>query len=77
MIIIAVITGYMLGVAPVVVYFLWQNRKERKQETQKLITHDEFNEWMYGRQTEEENGKAQITQEDIFKEYTIGSKGGK
>jgi len=73
MVLIAVIIGYILGVAPVVAYFLWQNRnikpvevvEENNEETKNIIS-----EWLYGKQ--EENDKKQVSQDKIFEEYVGG-----
>jgi len=77
MVLVAVIIGYILGIAPVVVYFLWQNRKEKvlKLEEQKdeNTAKNIFNEWLYGKGKEEPiNEKKEVSQEDIFKEYVGG-----
>lgn len=73
MVLVAVIIGYILGVAPVVVYFLWQNRnikpikavEQNNDETKNII-----NEWLYGKQ--EENDKKQVSQDKIYEEYVGG-----
>jgi len=73
MVLVAVIIGYILGIAPVVVYFLWQNRnikpikavEENNEETKNIIS-----EWVYGKQ--EENDKKQVSQDKIFEEYVGG-----
>ena len=74
MVLIAVIIGYILGIAPIVAYFLWQNRKEKvlKKEEQKdeNTVKNIVNEWLYGK--EPINEKKEVSQEDIFKEYVGG-----
>lgn len=76
MVLVAVIIGYILGVAPVVVYFLWQNRnmkpvkavEENEYETKNIIT-----EWLYGKQDNQDvNDKKQVSQDKIFEEYVGG-----
>ena len=71
--ILAVVIGYLLGVAPFVtpkIVTLIQNRvgkiKEEKTENEAL---DIFNEWLNGPQDDE---KEKVNQEDIYNEYVTG-----
>ena len=71
--ILAVVIGYLLGVAPFVtpkIVTLIQNRvgkiKEEKTENEAL---DIFNEWLNGPQDTE---KEKVNQEDIYNEYVTG-----
>lgn len=84
MLLLAVMLGYILGVAPVVVYFLWQNRKEiiikaeeKEQKEDEKKTTDILSEWLYGKPKDESvnepvNEKKPVNQEQIFKEYIGG-----
>lgn len=73
MILLAVIVGYILGIAPFVVpkvVELIQNRAKRDIETQEDKTTTEIiDEWLNGPQKEKEN---QVTQQDIYNEYMTG-----
>ena len=73
MILLAVIVGYILGIAPFVVpkvVELIQNRAKRAIETQEDKTTTEIiDEWLNGPQKEKEN---QVTQQDIYNEYVTG-----
>lgn len=73
MILLAVIVGYILGIAPFVVpkvVELIQNRAKRNIETQEDKTTTEIiDEWLNGPQKEKEN---QVTQQDIYNEYITG-----
>jgi len=73
MVLVAVIIGYILGVAPVVLYFLWQNRNMKSLkvfEKEEAETKNIINEWLYGKQ--EKNDKKEVSQEEIFNEYMGG-----
>lgn len=80
MLLLAVMLGYILGVAPVVVYFLWQNRREiiiktekKEQKEEEKKTTDILSEWLYGKPKDESvNEKKPVNQEQIFKEYIGG-----
>lgn len=80
MLLLAVILGYILGVAPVEVYFLWQNRKEiiietkkKEQKEEEKKTNDILTEWLYGKQENEiTTDKKPVNQEEVFKEYIGG-----
>lgn len=73
MILIAVIVGYMLGIAPSIYRDITDKIKEKKQvithETEKTEQQEIFEEWLNG---PKEVNKTEITQEDIYKEYTTG-----
>lgn len=73
MILIAVIVGYMLGIAPSIYRDITDKTKEKKQvithETEKTEQQEIFEEWLNG---PKEVNKTEITQEDIYKEYTTG-----
>nr|DAI63185.1 MAG TPA: hypothetical protein [Caudoviricetes sp.] len=70
MILIAVIVGYLLGIAPYIykeVKEILTNRNEEKNKEEEKNTAEEiFNEWLNG--ANEKN----VNQEDLFKEYTTG-----
>lgn len=77
MVLVAVIIGYILGVAPVVVYFLWQNRNVKalkvEEQQEENTTKNIVYEWLYGKEKEEPvNEKKQVSQDKIFEEYVGG-----
>lgn len=75
MILLAVIVGYILGIAPFVVpkiVEMKQNKTKREvevQEQEDKTTTEIINEWLNGPQKEEEN---KVTQQDIYNEYVTG-----
>ena len=66
MILIAVIVGYMLGIAPSIYRDITDKIKEKKQvithETEKTEQQEIFEEWLNG---PKEVNKTEITQEDL------------
>lgn len=70
MILIAVIIGYLLGIAPYIykeVKETLANKNEEKHKEEEKNTAEEiFNEWLNG--ANEKN----VNQEDLYKEYTTG-----
>ena len=74
MILIAVIVGYILGIAPFVVpkiVEMKQNKTKREVEVQEDKTTTEIiNEWLNGPQKEDEENN--VTQQDIYNEYVTG-----
>lgn len=75
MILIAVIVGYLLGIAPFIFMYFYKKKIEAKEEQKIQVENKEgkeiFNEWVYGRE-KEEILQNKFNQEDIFKEYTTG-----
>lgn len=73
MILIAVIIGYLLGIAPFIYKEITERQskvKEINQEAKEEVkTQEIFEEWLNG---PKEVNKTEITQEDIYKEYTTG-----
>ena len=73
MILIAVIIGYMLGVAP----FLYskfmekqeQNKQAKQEDNKEKEVNEIFNEWLNG---PEQKQTTQVDQADIYKEYMTG-----
>lgn len=76
MIILAVIVGYVLGVAPFVVpkfYETMINRKEMAKESNITKQEEEIlDEWLNGPRKSEEKGNNLANQQDIFNEYMTG-----
>lgn len=74
MILIAVIVGYILGVAPFIVPKLLEMKQDRvNKEVSKedIKTQNEiFDEWLNGET--KTNSKIQKNQEDIYEEYITG-----
>lgn len=75
MIILAVIVGYVLGVAPFIVPKLYEamiNRKETvKEENVTRQEQELLDEWLNGPKKEEKNNNV-ANQQDIFNEYMTG-----
>lgn len=71
MILIAVIVGYILGVAPFIVPKIIEIRRNKIIETEnneeQKIQNDIFNEWLNGPQE-----SSQVNQADIYTEYITG-----
>ena len=83
MVIIAVIVGYILGVAPFLVPFIYNKIIENKSNIEVKDEKNEINailnEYINGKEYSDKIEGEGITTEDIFKEYTTGvptSKGG-
>ena len=77
MILIAVLMGYVLGVAPFVVpkfYEAMLNRKETAKEENITKQEEEiYDEWLNGpKEKQEEKGNHLANQQDIFNEYMTG-----
>lgn len=74
-VLIAVIIGYMLGVTPFMVYFLWKDKANQKEtiKQEELIKEeknqyeDMLTEWLYGKEE-----KKQPNQQEIYEEYITG-----
>lgn len=75
MTLLAVVVGYVLGVAPFITYYLIKNKEnkaeEAKQESEKTEEQELFSEWLNGKK---DNVKSEdkINQMDIYKEYVTG-----
>ena len=71
MILIAVIVGYILGIAPFIVLKIVNNKEqkvaENKEEENYKVQQEIFDEWLNGPKKEN-----QINQEDIINEYLTG-----
>lgn len=77
MILIAVIFGYISGIAPIIAYKILENKKEKvqveNQKKEEKVSNEIFDEWLNGPKKENEiNENKQVTSEDIFKEYVTG-----
>lgn len=72
MILIAVIVGYILGIAPFVVPKILEMKnnkvKEQTDKDEEKTQVEIFNEWLNGPQKE----PAKVNQEDIYNEYITG-----
>lgn len=73
MILISVIVGYILGIAPFI-YLKLIDKKEKENETKQEEKKERenasiFDEWLNGPKTELTN---QVNQEDIYNEYITG-----
>lgn len=74
MILIAVIVGYILGIAPFAVPRILEmkNNKVNEQinEEEKKTQAEIFNEWLNGPQKKDKD--SEVNQEDIYNEYITG-----
>ena len=73
MILIAVIVGYVLGIAPFIYIKLLERQKntqvEKQEEKIEDKTQEILDEWLNGAK---EVNKVEVTQEDLYEEYTTG-----
>lgn len=70
MILISVVVGYLLGIAPFIYIKLTEKEKKIKDEepVTTTISNEVFNEWLYG----EQKVQNQKNQEDLYEEYMTG-----
>lgn len=67
MILLSVVVGYLLGIAPFIYIKLTEKEKKIKDEepVATTISNEVFNEWVYGEQK-------QKNQQDLYEEYMTG-----
>lgn len=69
MILISVVVGYLLGIAPFIYIKLTEREKKiENKEPVTTISNEIFNEWLYG----EQKVQHQKNQEDLYEEYMTG-----
>ena len=76
MVLIGVIVGYLLGIAPVIVLTILEIKSHKKEEkmSKENKTRQEqiLDEYLNGRQESEQRTNTAVNQEDILKEYLTG-----